>query len=487
MNKCAIIMSSQRRALLYLLTGLAAVLGGFYYPGAQPLWALLAVAVLIAGSLLISRLASCRQTLRDETEAASSLRSNQEMLAEIQKIAQLGYWELDFTRETLVWSDEVYSIYEVDRDKFDTQFDPFFNIMSPADKQRIKDTYAAAARNMPADVVIHRFNFPDGRVKHVSESCRHFYDADGKLLRTIGIVQDVTARWVTEERLRQLSQAVEQSPVCVVITDMDINITYVNPRFEQLTGYASEEVIGKNPKVLGSGVTPRETFAVLWDALRDGREWSGEFCNRKKNGELYWEMAYISPVTGADGVITHYVAVKEDITERKRIEEQLRELSLSDELTGLVNRRGFMVLARQQIKVSDRSGRDLALVFIDMDGLKRINDTMGHGEGDRAICDASAVLKRSFRASDIIARIGGDEFVALSVEANEQTEAHIVERLQENINAFNLENGRPYKLAMSYGVTLYDPHAACTLEELLERGDRLMYQQKQAKKAAREA
>jgi len=480
-------MSPQRRALLYLLTGLAAVLGSFYYPGAQPLWALLTVAVLIAGSLLISRLALCRQTLRDETEAASSLRSNQEMLAEIQKIAQLGYWELDFTRETLVWSDEVYSIYEVDRDKFDTQFDPFFNIMSPADKQRIKDTYAAAARNMPADGVIHRFNFPDGRVKHVSESCRHFYDADGSLLRTIGIVQDVTARWMTEERLRQLSQAVEQSPVCVVITDMDVNITYVNPRFEQLTGYASEEVIGKNPKVLGSGVTPRETFAVLWDALRDGREWSGEFCNRKKNGELYWEMAYISPVTGADGVITHYVAVKEDITERKRTEEQLRELSLSDELTGLVNRRGFMVLARQQIKVSDRSGRALALVFIDMDGLKRINDTMGHGEGDRAICDAAAVLKRSFRASDIVARIGGDEFVALSVEANEQTEAHIVERLQENINAFNLENGRPYKLAMSYGVTLYDPHAACTLEELLERGDRLMYQQKQAKKAAREA
>jgi diguanylate cyclase (GGDEF)-like protein len=211
------------------------------------------------------------------------------------------------------------------------------------------------------------------------------------------------------------------------------------------------------------------------------------FATGKRNGELYWEMAYISPVTGADGVITHYVAVKEDITERKRTEEQLRELSLSDELTGLVNRRGFMVLARQQIKVSDRSGRALALVFIDMDGLKRINDTMGHGEGDRAICDAAAVLKRSFRASDIVARIGGDEFVALSVEANEQTEAHIVERLQENINAFNLENGWPYKLAMSYGVTLYDPHAACTLEELLERGDRLMYQQKQAKKAAREA
>jgi len=486
MNKCATHISPQRLALLYLLAGILTVLCGFLYPAAQPLWALLTVAILIAGCLLVRRLASCRQTANDETETVSALRVNQEMLAEIQKIALLGYWELDFERETLVWSDQVYSIYEVDRDKFATQFDPFFNIMSSADKQRVKDTYAAAARSMPANGVIHRFNFADGRVKHISESCRHFYDADGRLLRTIGIVQDVTARWMTEERLRQLSRAVEQSPVCVVITDKDANITYVNPRFEQLTGYLSDEVIGRNPRVLSSAETPPETFAALWDALRDGREWSGEFCNRKKNGELYWEMAYISPVTDADGIVTHYVAVKEDITERKRTEEQLRELSLSDELTGLVNRRGFMVLARQQIKVSDRSGRALALVFIDMDGLKRINDTLGHGEGDRAICDAAAVIKRSFRASDIVARIGGDEFVALSVEANQQTEAHIVERLQENINAFNLDSGRPFRLAMSYGVALYDPHAACTLDELLERGDRLMYEQKQAKRAARE-
>src|SRR6185369_5039973 len=152
-------------------------------------------------------------------------------------------------------------------------------------------------------------------------------------------------------------------------------------------------------------------------SLLSGREWRGEFINRKKDGSHYCEMASISPVANALGEITHFVAILEDITDRKHAEEKLRELSVSDELTGLANRRGFMLLAEQQIKLAQRTGKGLVLVFADLDRLKWINDTLGHAEGDRAIQDTALILRNSFRTSDIVARLGGDEFVALSPNA----------------------------------------------------------------------
>ena len=128
----------------------------------------------------------------------------------------------------------------------------------------MKANYAASVKCTPGHDVIHRFTFPGGRVKHVNEACKYFYDPQGKLLRSVGTVQDVTARWVTEERLRQLSRAVEQSPVCVVITDTKGCITYVNPKFSELTGYSYDEVIGQNPRILKSGITSPETIRKLW-------------------------------------------------------------------------------------------------------------------------------------------------------------------------------------------------------------------------------
>jgi diguanylate cyclase (GGDEF)-like protein/PAS domain S-box-containing protein len=422
--------------------------------------------------------------ISDQKKIEEFLRASEAMLKEAQQIAHIGHWELNFVTDSLTWSDEVYNIYEVDRDTFATSFDPFFNMLTTEEKNRVKETYAASVKLKPQYDVVHRFNFDGGRVKYVNETCKNFYDDNGNLLRSVGTVQDITTRWLTEERLRQLSRAVEQSPVCVVITDTDSNITYVNPKFSELTGYSYEEALGENPRILKTSITPPETFKSLWESLLKGEKWSGEFCNKKKNGDLYWEMAYISPVVNSEGEITHYVAVKENITARKKADEQLRELSLLDELTGLTNRRGFYLLAKQQIKVADRNRRGVVLIFADMDGMKYINDTFGHKEGDQALIDAACIIKRVFRASDIIARLGGDEFVALSVEASDESKENIQARLRENLEVHNLETTKPYKLSISIGITVYDPAAPCSLDELIERGDKLMYENKQKRKQA---
>jgi PAS domain S-box-containing protein len=166
---------------------------------------------------------------------------------------------------------------------------------------------------------------PQGELRPMELQITPLRDRHGAIRGKIVTVRDMADRRRAEAQLRQLQRAVEQSPASVVITDTDGRIEYVNPHFTQLTGYTLEEALGQNPRILKTGHTPREAYAELWQTLAAGREWHGEFLNRKKNGELYWEDAHIGPVTDGGGHITHYVAVKEDITERKRTEAELQQ------------------------------------------------------------------------------------------------------------------------------------------------------------------
>jgi PAS domain S-box-containing protein len=165
----------------------------------------------------------------------------------------------------------------------------------------------------------------DGTVFPISIRVWLIRDEDGKPKGMWGIIREITERKRMEEALRKLSNAIEQSPCSIVITDTKGNIEYVNPKFCKITGYTQEEAIGQNPRVLKSDAKPPEEYKCLWDTITSGREWEGEFYNKKKTGELYWEFASISPIRNPEGVITHFVAVKEDITERKRAEDELRK------------------------------------------------------------------------------------------------------------------------------------------------------------------
>jgi len=168
-------------------------------------------------------------------------------------------------------------------------------------------------------------------------------------------------------------------------------------------------------------------------------------------------------------------------TDRKRMEEEIREMSLRDQMTDLYNRRGFITLAEQQIRAADRAKRPMLLTFIDLDGLKGINDTLGHEEGDRALIDAANVLRQTFRESDVIARLGGDEFAVLSIDAADMNPEDLSKRLQENIDAGNAKETRPYKMAMSWGTVVYDPGFPLSFDELMSLADERMYAQKKVK------
>jgi PAS domain S-box-containing protein len=226
----------------------------------------------------------------------------------------------------LTWSDEIYRIFEIDPQQLSASLKAFLNAIYPDDRETVNQAYNNSVHNRTPYSLVHRLQMDDGRVKYVHEQCETHYDSEGRPLYSIGTVQDITQRKRMEEALRKLSHAVEQTNVSIVITDTTGKIEYVNPFFSELTGYSSEEALGNNPRILKSGLTPKTTHADLWKTITAGREWQGEFCNTKKNGELYWESASVSPVTDPSGSITHFVAVKTDITERRRAEQEREKL-----------------------------------------------------------------------------------------------------------------------------------------------------------------
>lgn len=412
-------------------------------------------------------------------ERTRELSRSEVSLKEAQRLAQIGSWELSLLTNRLSWSDEIFRIFEIDPKHVGASYEAFLERVHPDDRETVSAAYTASLADRTPYDIVYRLMMTDGRVKHVHERGETDYDQNDQAICSRGTLQDVTERWQIEQRLRQLSQAVEQSPSTVLITDVSGKITYINPCFTELTGYAWEEAVGQNVRILKSDITPASTHAELWQQLSAGKSWRGEFCNRKKNGELYWESAAISPLINDDGVTTNYIAVKEDITQRKLDEKRLRELSLVDELTGLSNRRSFQMLAKQMLKVAARTKGRICLIYVDVDDFKSINDSCGHREGDNALKDVAQILRNSCRAADIVGRLGGDEFALLATDVAGDTPDRILNRLEENLQAHALEGERPFRLSLSCGVAMYEPGSTSTLEELLEKADRMMYREKQ--------
>ena len=305
----------------------------------------------------------------------------------------------------------------------------------------------------------------------------------GKLI----ILRDITRRKHAEQGLadseQRLSTILDNVSASIYVFDTHSRYLYVNRQMCSDFGLPRDQIIGLT---LSDFVVNDESLATI--LANDQRVLSGETIRSEETSSnrltgkatTYWTVKL--PLRDAEGKIYAGCGISTDITERKQAEEKLRELSLVDELTGLNNRRGFMLLAEQQLLTAERMKQTALLLYADLDGLKRINDSLGHPEGDRALIDTAGLLKRTFRTSDIIARLGGDEFVVLAIDTSDHAEETILQRLQDYLVNHNLQENRAYQLSVSAGITRFDPDQPCTLDELLERGDKAMYEQKQAKK-----
>ncbi len=285
---------------------------------------------------------------------------------------------------------------------------------------------------------------------------------------------------VANAELRKLSVAIEQSPSVIVITNPQAEVEYVNEAFTLSTGYSFEEVRGKNPRLLQSGQTSPDTFREMWDALMSGKTWRGELSNRRRNGEVYWEFTVVAPIYNLAGNVTHYVAIKEDVTARKTAEAKLEELAVTDSLTGLLNRRGFFRQAEEIYARSLHAPYELAVLMIDLDHFKSVNDRYGHQAGDAVLREVSARIRQSLRPTDLVARYGGEEFVALLPRTPFDTLKQITLRLNAAIREHPVTcNGVNISVTISIGASMLT--AECpSLDELLSQADQFVYQAKAA-------
>ncbi len=291
--------------------------------------------------------------------------------------------------------------------------------------------------------------------------------------------EDVTEKKRTESELRKLSLAVEQSPVVVVITDLNGDIEYVNPKFSEVSGYTWKEAIGKNPRFLQSGQTSIGVYNNLWQTILSGKEWQGELLNRHKDGRLYWERALIAPLRNTQGEITHYIAVNEDVTRQKTYERQLEHQATHDALTGLANRALLKDRLEQAVNFAQRSKRIVAVLLLDLDRFKLVNDSLGHGLGDELICQVAQRLTGVVRASDTVARFGGDEFVVLLTEVvSEDDIMPTADKILQALSAPYFIDNRDITLTASGGISHYPKHGE-DISTLLRKADIAMYQSKE--------
>jgi diguanylate cyclase (GGDEF)-like protein/PAS domain S-box-containing protein len=308
-------------------------------------------------------------------------------------------------------------------------------------------------------------------------------DADGRISGTVGIAIDVTDRKSLYDALQTqnvyFATLFENAPEAIAILDEHDHIIRTNGQFTTTFGYTEEESVGRDINEL---IIPSELVGEaqgLTMRVAAGEKLRFETLRRHKDGHTFWVAIAATPFAVADQPGRVY-AMYHDISAQKRAEDDLKALLLVDELTGLPNRRAFITLSEQALKMAIRMERDVLMIFIDVDHLKYINDTYGHLAGDRALIDTARVLRESCREADIIARLGGDEFVALMTVDSDQTAELVCERIKTRVAAHNQEFDRGYELSLSLGATRSKAEGTM-LADLLAQADTALYEQKRAR------
>jgi diguanylate cyclase (GGDEF)-like protein/PAS domain S-box-containing protein len=299
--------------------------------------------------------------------------------------------------------------------------------------------------------------------------------ADANKQTCLAAMADITERKVSEQELQLAATVYLSIEEAILVADTENRITAINPAFSKLTGYSEAEAIGQLTSLLKSDHQDQDYYQKMWTSLNKTGQWQGEIWNQRKNGEVYLARLSISSVYDAHGKVIRRVAMSSDITEQRKSEEVIRKQANIDPLTGLPNRRLFLDRLQRAMNKTQREQQKLALMFLDLDHFKDINDTLGHDAGDLLLQETTLRLNRCIRETDTLARPGGDEFTLIMGELHDLNSIDRVAQsiLQTMVEPFQLKEERCY-VSVSIGIALY-PDDAYNLEDLLKKADQAMY------------
>ncbi len=409
-----------------------------------------------------------------------SLRESETHLRLIQINGGIGTCEADLVNNKQKWSENCVSLLG-----FPAQSEPTWNdllaAVHPEDRQQVIDVLQAHNERNRNFEVEYRI-VVNGVTRWIRSAGQVERNADGKPTIMRGIMQDITERKQTELELRIASTAFETKEG-IFVTDAHKMILRINRAFTKITGYSAEEVIGKNPHILQSDRHGENFYAAMCASIHRKGGWEGEIWSRRKNGEIYPEYLTISAVKNQDGIVGNYVATFNDITESKAAADEIERLAFYDPLTGLPNRRLLWDRLKSALASSNRSQKNGALLFLDMDNFKTLNDSLGHDMGDLMLQQVGQRLDACVREGDTVARLGGDEFVVMLENLSEQIlEAAAQTKVVGNKLLATLN--QPYKLGThffhstsSIGAALFNGHGQ-SIEELIKQADIAMYHAK---------
>lgn len=431
--------------------------------------------------------------LRSEIELRKQLeeevRASEKSLAEAQNIAHLGSWEYIVETHETRWSEEEFRIFGLTPVAQSPTFEEHLLLIHPDDVNLITQSVAQTLSDSRGFTVENRIKRPDGTLRYVQNIAKPVLGKDGKPVKIVGTTLDITelqersaALNTTRQQLENIVNGIEEQ---IILISKDFKILWANKTFLEQYGCKEGELLGK----YCYGVThdrqspcqPPNDMCPIMEVLKTEKPKKEVHVHSSPKGELFFEVSAY-PIKDEKGEIIEFVHIARDISAQKKVEEELRALSLTDPLTGLFNRRGFMVLSQQQMKIAKRNKQDMGLIFTDLDNMKWINDTFGHAQGDAALQEVGQILLASFRESDIVARIGGDEFVVLAIAAGKQSTDALIAGFKSKLDARSKKLGQSFPLSLSVGIAYCESGFPCVIDDLLSRADALMYEQKRSRK-----
>jgi diguanylate cyclase (GGDEF)-like protein/PAS domain S-box-containing protein len=392
-----------------------------------------------------------------------------------------GLWDWNLRTNQVYFSPRWKSMIGYGVDEITNDFETWRNHLHPDDisptLQAVDDYVAGKTENYEVEF---RLRHKDGHYVWILARGITQRDETGKPIRLVGTHTDLSERKRLESMLRLDASVLDSAQEGVLITDADYHVIRVNRAFTQLTGYEPNEILGKNPSILSSGLHDAAFYTRMWESIENSGSWRGEIWNRKKNGDVYAEILSITTIRDAQGHIENYVGLFTDITELKNTQRNLEKLANFDLLTGLPNRSLLADRLQQAIAAARRQNRSLAVCFLDLDGFKEINDHYGHDVGDELLIEVARRLTSAVRGSDTVARLGGDEFVLLLENSGGDDELDITmcRVLQDIYKPFFIA-GQNLGVSASIGVALYPKHQIDP-DVLIRYADQAMYIAKQS-------
>ncbi|RMC95343.1 EAL domain-containing protein [Aquitalea palustris] len=387
-----------------------------------------------------------------------------------------GHGCLPFASEALL------DLYGLSPQAVSDNTDPMRAMLYPDDAEVFFSAMHASAANLTLWNIEYRIVLPDGQLKWLRVDA--LPEKEGPFVTWYGYIADISQAKAMEAELR-IAATTFLTQEGIMVTDRDGVILRVNPSFCQITGYSSAEVVGKTPAILSSHRHPPAFYQQLWQSLLQDGRWQGEIWNSRQSGEVFPEWLTITAVHDSDGQTSHYVAIFQDITERKAAADAIQTLAFYDALTHLPNRRLLLERLQHALDAAHRQQQYGALLFLDLDNFKSLNDTMGHDIGDLLLQEVAARLHHCMRAGDTVARLGGDEFIVMLENLGPQRETALREaesvgrKILAQLKQPHQLRGHDYRGSCSLGIALFAAEHDST-EDILKQADLAMYQAKAA-------